>query len=47
MRIWEAGFCWMNFGKCVFYGYAHWPSYSYWFVPRTITDIERCGWNEE
>jgi hypothetical protein len=40
----SAEFCWANFSKFVFYGTAHWPSYSYWLVPGTVTDIERAGW---
>jgi hypothetical protein len=37
----NAGFCWANFCKQVFYGWAAWPSYSYWIVPGTITDLYR------
>lgn len=42
----DAGYCWASFSKFVFYGYARWPSYSYWLVPGTVTDQERCGWIE-
>lgn len=34
-------FCWANFCKMVFYGTARWPSYCYWIVPGTITDLDR------
>lgn len=39
----SAAYCWSNFSKMCFYGYARWPSYSYWFVPGTIEDTERAG----
>lgn len=39
--VYDAGFCWANFCKMVYYGYAGWPSYSYWIVPGTITNEER------
>jgi len=32
---------WGNFHKIVFYGWSAWPSYSYWMVPGTITDLDR------
>lgn len=37
-----ASMAWGNFCKIVFYGWSGWPSYSYWIVPGTITDIERA-----
>ena len=40
----RATFCWSDFCKEVFYGYAWWPSYSHWIVPGTITDNEYAGW---
>lgn len=40
----EAKMCWSNFSKLVVYGHVRWPSYSYWLVPGTVTDIERAGW---
>lgn len=36
-----AEMAWANFHKLVFYGWASWPSHSYWMVPGTITDMER------
>jgi hypothetical protein len=38
--FYDAEFAWGAFSKWVFYGHASWPSYSYWIVPGTITDIE-------
>jgi hypothetical protein len=37
-----AGHAYGNFCQYVFYGYSAWPSYSYWIVPGTITDIDRA-----
>lgn len=45
MSIHDAAFGWGNFAKWTFYGFATWPSYSYWLVPGTVTDIDRCGWD--
>ena len=36
-----AEFAWANFHKVVIYGFADWPSYSFWIVPGTITDEDR------
>jgi hypothetical protein len=38
-----ATMAWANFGKVVYYGWAGWPSYSYWIVPGTVTDEDRFG----
>lgn len=32
-----AAFAWANFHNAVIYGFANWPTYSYWIVPGTIT----------
>lgn len=40
--MYQAQMAWANFHKLVFYGYAKWPSYSYWMVPRTVTDWDRA-----
>jgi hypothetical protein len=39
----NAKFCWGSFCKAVFYGHAVWPSYSYWIVPGTITEVGRAN----
>ena len=39
----QATMAWGNFCKIGFYGWARWPSYSYWIVPGSITDEERAG----
>lgn len=39
----DATMAWANFCKMTFYGWASWPSYSYWIVPGTITNVERAG----
>lgn len=42
MSRYNADFCYGNFYRAVYYGYVCWPSYSYWIVPGTITDIDRA-----